>query len=143
MRPQIKSPPRKGTADGLQKITGGQSQTQYTTKAWMPIWIGDYLADTQWLTTEQHGAYLLLIFTYWRQGPLPDDDVALAQIVGLPESRWKKHRPTIARFFRVDAGQWHHKRIDREIDQAREHKAKMVERAKKAAEARWGQGGQS
>ena len=138
MNKKRKSPPRSASGNGLAKITGGQSQPQYSTKNWMPIWIGDYLADTRRLTTEQHGAYLLLIFDYWRQGPLPDDDVALAQIVGLPESRWKKNRSTIATFFRVDAGQWRHKRIDREIEQAREHKAKMAARAKKAAEARWG-----
>ena len=40
--------------------------------------IGDYLQDTTRLSTEQQGAYLLLIMDYWTNGPLPDDDAALA-----------------------------------------------------------------
>ena len=35
------------------------------------------------LSTEQHGAYLLLLFHLWRRGILHDDDVVLAQITGL------------------------------------------------------------
>jgi len=137
MNPEKRTPGGNRADEG---ITDNRSDTQYSIKNWMPIWIGDYLADTRRLTTEQHGAYLLLIFDYWRQGPLPNDDAALAQIVGLPEGRWKKHRPTIERFFQLKGGQWHQKRIDREIEQALGHKAKMVGRAKKAAEARWGKG---
>ena len=50
--------------------------------AWMPMWIGDYLADTMTLTRDLHGGYLLMLFAYWRnRGPLLDDDDDLAAIV--------------------------------------------------------------
>lgn len=109
-----------------------------TTKVWMPLYIADYIADTTRLTTEQHGAYLLLIMDYWRNGPLPDDDAALANITRLPVPAWKKHRATLARMFQVEGGEWRHKRIDAERQEAEENSFKYAERAKKAAAKRWG-----
>lgn len=129
------APPKGRTDSGGQPNESGTEN--YSVKAWMPIWIGDYLADTRRLTTEQHGAYLLLLFDYWRSGPLPDDDAALAQITGLSKERWKSHKPAIARFFRATDGEWRHKRVDAEIDKAAEHKRMTHERAKVAARARW------
>ena len=92
---------------------------------WMPLYIGDYLRDTTRLSTEQHGAYLLLIMDYWTHGSLPDDDEALAQITRLQPSAWKKHRAAIARMFQVADGEWHHKRIDEELESARHFIAKQ------------------
>ncbi|MDE2442379.1 MAG: DUF1376 domain-containing protein [Betaproteobacteria bacterium] len=92
---------------------------------WMPLYIGDYLQDTTRLSTEQHGAYLLLIMDYWTNGPLPDDDTALAQVTRLQPAVWKKHRVAISRLFRVADGEWHHKRIDEELDKASQFIAKQ------------------
>lgn len=107
------------------------------TDIWMPLYIADYLADTTRLTAEQHGAYLLLIMDYWRNGPLPDDDAALANITRLSAPTWKKHRPTIARLFQVAQGEWRHKRIDEELHEAGANAKKNAERARKAAAVRW------
>ena len=92
---------------------------------WMPLYIGDYLQDTTRLSTEQHGAYLLLIMDYWTNGPLPDDDAALAQVTRLQPAAWKKTRPVIARFFSIEDGEWRHKRIDEELESARQFIAKQ------------------
>lgn len=108
------------------------------TDIWMPLYIADYLADTMRLTTEQHGAYLLLIMDYWRNGPLPDGDAALASITKLSLSSWRKHRPALEKMFKVSGGEWRHKRIDEELQQAKENSNKYEQRARKAANKRWG-----
>src|SRR6185312_5311031 len=85
----------------------------------MPFYIGDYLRDTQHLNAEKHGAYVLLIFAYWAAGrPLVDDDDHLATICRMPAKRWRAIRPVIERFFQVETGEWHHKRIDAELAKA-------------------------
>lgn len=104
---------------------------------WMPLYIGDYRKDTSRLTTEQHGAYLLLIMDYWTNGPAPDDDAVLARICLFELRAWRKMRPIIQRFFQVQGGEWRHKRIDEEIGGAKERADKAADRARKAAEARW------
>ena len=93
---------------------------------WMPLYIGDYLQDTTRLSTEQHGAYLLLIMDYWTNGPLPDGDAALAQVARLPPAARKKTRPVVAPFFSIEDGEWRHKRIDEEHARA----LKFVEKQK-------------
>lgn len=106
--------------------------------AWMPLYIGDYLRDTSRLTTEGHGAYLLLIMDYWTAGePLPDDDTQLAAVTRLPLNRWKALRPTIARFFRIDDGFWHHKRIDEELAKIQQINASRSAAGQRGAEVRW------
>jgi uncharacterized protein YdaU (DUF1376 family) len=106
--------------------------------AWMPLWIGAYLADTMSLTTQQHGAYLLLLFAYWRQGgPLQDDDEDLASTVKASAEEWIHLRRKLEKFFTVEGGKWSHKRADDELRTAREGRAKASEKARKAAEAKW------
>jgi len=87
----------------------------------MPLYIGDYLADTRHLTTIQHGAYLLLIMHYWQRGELPADHESLKRIVGLHgvdgENQWRSICKAIAPFFDEN---WRHKRIDAELKKSRE-----------------------
>ena len=82
-------------------------------RAWMPLYWGDYLRDTRDLSTLQHGAYLLLIAHYWQHGGLPDDERALASIAGVPRPTWRRIAPALAAKF---APGWRHKRIDAEIE---------------------------
>lgn len=49
----------------------------------VPIFIGDYVADTMRFNTQDHGAYVLLIMDYWRCGPPPDDQETLLGITKL------------------------------------------------------------
>lgn len=103
----------------------------------MPLYIGDYLADTARLTTEQHGAYLLLLMDYWRSGKLPDNDQILAQICKLSPDAWSNAKAMLMQYFSIEQGYWVHKRVEQEMLDAVENKDKKHERAVKAADARW------
>lgn len=102
---------------------------------WMPIYIGDFLADTMHLNAETSGAYLLLMFHCWKRGCLPDDIPALARIAKLWEAGAEsKVRGILVEYFQQDKdGAWHQKRVDKE----RSRSKKASEKATKAANARW------
>lgn len=106
-------------------------------KAWMPLYIGDWDGDTGHLTNEQDGAYGRLIRWYWRKGPLPDDDTMLASIIRTDVKTWRKLRQILATFFQVEGGVWRHKRVDEELVNWTEKKARATDRARAAADARW------
>lgn len=109
------------------------------TDIWMPLYIADYLADTQHLTRDEHGGYLLLLMAYWRNGgPLQDDDKRLAAIAKATQREWKSLRATLAEFFTIADGLWVHKRADKEIKDAAENSLRNTNRAKVAAAKRWG-----
>ncbi|WP_020409845.1 conserved phage C-terminal domain-containing protein [Hahella ganghwensis] len=103
----------------------------------MPFFIGDYLAATSRLTTEQHGAYLLLIFDYWMNGPLPDNDQVLANICKMSPEKWESNKECLKHFFSIHEGTLKHARVDEEREKATQRMEKSRAKAAKAAAARW------
>lgn len=99
-------------------------------RAWMPWFIGDYLRDTAHLTTEQHGAYLLLLGHCWQHGAIPSNDQGRAAVAKLTVSRWRTHAPTILAFFNEDGTQ---KRITKEL-----HRAEVVSIKRKISGSKGG-----
>lgn len=82
---------------------------------YMQLYIADYLADTMHLSTEEHGAYLLLMFNYWQTGrPIPKN--RLAKIARVSDSRWAELHTVLAEFFEDDGESWIHLRIERDIE---------------------------
>lgn len=78
----------------------------------MQLYIADYLGDTQHLSTEQHGAYLLLLMAMWRaDGRLPNDEKKLARITRVSLRRWHIVAPDVMAFFDVDGGDITQKRL--------------------------------
>jgi len=64
-----------------------------------------YLADTTHLTTEEHGAYLLLLAAMWRRdGTVPDDDADNARILGLSKAKWRKIRDRLSGMLVIENG---------------------------------------
>jgi len=100
-------------------------------RAWMPLYIGDYLADTQHLTTMQHGAYLLLIMHYWQHGGLPSTEAAIAGISRLNRDQWRGNCSAIAGMFQAG---WKHRRIDSELEKANNISEKRAFAGRRGAE---------
>lgn len=81
---------------------------------YIQFYIADYLADTMHLSTEEHGAYLLLIFNYWQTGkPLPKN--RLSVISRLSKEQWCLIEGTLSEFFVDDGTHWVHLRIERDL----------------------------
>lgn len=95
---------------------------------WMPLYIGDYLADTIDLTNAEHGAYLRSIMMYWRKGGALSQR-ELRAVCG-------KELERVSGFYHLEAGRWHHKRVDEELDLAYKRKLAAEEKARKSIEAR-------
>lgn len=94
---------------------------------YMRLYPGDYLADTTHLTTEEHGAYMLLIMAYWQHGgPLPADDTRLMRITRTNKRRWIAIKDSLFEFFVLNSeNQLVHKRVQAEIDAAADKCAKL------------------
>lgn len=98
-------------------------------RAWMPLHIDDYIRDTDHLSASEHGAYLLLIMKYWRDGGLPSDEGLIRRYAKLSAEQWAESRDVIAAFFEDG---WRHKRIDAELAKADE----IIEKRRSAAKER-------
>ncbi|MCO7737511.1 uncharacterized protein YdaU (DUF1376 family) [Ochrobactrum sp. J50] len=85
----------------------------------LQLYVGDYLADTLDLTTEQHGAYLLMLMTMWRHdAKLPNDPSKLARIARVSARRWHLVWGAIGHLFYEQDGFIRNKRLDREYQKA-------------------------
>lgn len=94
----------------------------------MPLYIGDYLADTIGLSHSQHGAYLLALMAYWRKGgPLSEEETK--SIMG-------EHATSLSRFFRIESDGWHSKRADLELSLSQENSERNKARTAAATKAR-------
>ena len=89
-------------------------------RAWMPLYVADYLADTAHLSARQSGAYLHMIMHYWQHGKLPSTDDALARITRLTPVEWNEDKATISEFFQKG---WRLRRLDVELSKAEAIKA--------------------
>jgi uncharacterized protein YdaU (DUF1376 family) len=104
----------------------------------MQLYVGDYLADTTDLTTEEHGAYLLLLMALWKnEGRLPCDPPRLARITKLTPRRWEAVWTVIGRFFDFAEGHFFQGRLLREIENAKARKRRASDSGRKAAVTRW------
>lgn len=102
---------------------------------YMQFYVAEYLADTMHLTAEEHGAYMLLMLNYWQTGkPIPKS--RLARIAKISNDRWTTVEASLKEFF-IDLGsEWMHKRIEADLEVAREAHEQRSLAGKASAEAR-------
>lgn len=104
---------------------------------YMQLYVSDYLSDTAHLTTEEHGAYLLLLFNYWQTGkPLRAD--RLATVARMSNDRWNSVEQTLSEFFNIDVnpGSWTHLRVESDLHQVASKATQASDAGKKSALAR-------
>ncbi|PBB22265.1 hypothetical protein CK228_22280 [Mesorhizobium sp. WSM4312] len=103
-------------------------------RPFMQLYVSDFVGDTLQLSTEQIGAYMLILMAMWNAGGrLPDDDAKLARVARLSLKRWRAISADLLGFFERQAGEIGHKRLTREL-----HKAQVKSEARAAAGARGG-----
>ena len=100
------------------------------------LWTDAYLGDAYHLSTEEHGAYFLLLIAAWRtpECRLPDDDHFLARVTKATIKRWRERlRPAVAPFWDIANGYWTQKRLLRE----REKTKTICAKRSRAANEKW------
>lgn len=100
---------------------------------WMPLYIADYLLDTQHLNAAEHGAYLLMLINAWKHdGALPDDNERLRMISRMDKRQWKKSEEVIRAFFYSCDGKLRNKRLDYELENSADRITKSTDQKSKA-----------
>lgn len=114
-----------------------------THETWFPLYVADYLRDTQKLQAEQHGAYLLLLMEAWTHGgAIPEDPEELAAIARVSLERWQTHTSAkVLAFFRHEAGKYWHDRVLAELSRAELRVSKKSKAGAAGAAARWQKNG--
>lgn len=93
--------------------------------------IGDFIKDTSFLTNEEVGIYMKLLWLYYdTEKPLPNSMSDLSMKVN-GRDKEQVISGLLSMFFTLEEGSWHHKRCDREIS----HYHQQLEAASKAGKA--------
>lgn len=102
----------------------------------LPIWVGDFIGDTQHLGALETGAYLMLLFSAWRtpECRLPDDEKMLARMARCSPSEWRRIRTAVLAFWSPTGdGHWRQKRLDIVRRQVEEKYIKAVQAGQASA----------
>src|SRR5262247_3941736 len=87
-------------------------------RAWMPLYVGDFLADTMHLGATETGIYIRLIMHAWQHhGQIPLNVTLLSNITGCDRRFWWRFgAPIVSQFFdAVDGSTAQHKRVLTEL----------------------------
>jgi uncharacterized protein YdaU (DUF1376 family) len=105
---------------------------------WFPWYPTKFSRDTQHLGLAEDAAYRRLIDAYMQHGePLPDNDAALARMIGVGKDEWLTVAPAVRPFFEASNGKLVHSRCHKELMQQACLKHGYSIRGHAGADARW------
>lgn len=108
-----------------------------SSRPYLKLYVADYLGDTTHLSTEEHGAYLLLLMAAWNgDGTLPNDHAKLARIARSSAIRWAKIAPAIMGFFHITADGLVNARLQKELEKFDERTEVNRANGKRGADAK-------
>ena len=88
-------------------------------RPFMQLYVSDFIGDTLSLSTEQIGAYMLLLMAMWNAGgKLPADDAKLARVARLSVKKWKAIADDLLSFFEEDGNTIRHNRLTKELQKS-------------------------
>ncbi|WP_331373790.1 YdaU family protein [Sinorhizobium chiapasense] len=88
-------------------------------RPFMQLYVSDFIGDTLHLSTEQIGAYMLLLMAMWNAGGrLPSDDAKLARVARVSLKKWKSMAAELMPFFDVDGDDIVHGRLTEELQKS-------------------------
>jgi uncharacterized protein YdaU (DUF1376 family) len=114
-----------------------------TKPPYLPFYVDDFASDglVEAMTTEEVGAYTLLLCKAWREEPvasIPDDDRVLARWARMSAECWAECRAAVLRPFKKrQDGRLYQRRMEREYQKAMERKRAKSSHGQKAANGRW------
>ena len=106
--------------------------------AYLPLYTGDYIRDTQHLSCSEHGIYLKLLIHCWDQkGPVPLDERRLLGIVNArsTDEIEAMRRVLLEYFVRMDDG-WYNRRMQKEIERCENISSSRSDAGKKGYQAK-------
>jgi uncharacterized protein YdaU (DUF1376 family) len=107
---------------------------------YMPWFCKDYMASTALFSTEEHGAYSLLLMQMWLEGgtlPLEHDRLARVARVTDP-TRWAAIWQVISvKFMSAGEGRITNRKLDEVLEDARARKVAATDKGRAGAEGRW------
>lgn len=111
-----------------------------------PFYVDDFTSDgkVELMTTEEVGAYLLLLCKAWKESPVgsvPDDDRVLARWARMTPEVWSASKPSVMSCFRLSTrdGRYHQRRMQAEWAKMQRSKKVRIENARNAAKKRYSQ----
>lgn len=112
-------------------------ESKMSYNAWFPCYPRDLLGDTDHLSNHDFGAYVRGLCWYYVNGPLPNDDDSLRNLMRVERTEWTRAKGNVLAFFQLNGdGKWHQKRADEIIEERSRVFTSTVERSRKGVETR-------